>query len=264
MSNENHRRPLVGLPARMDPGKESQYLSRNYADAVLAAGGMPVIVPLAERPQLLIPLAESLDGIVLTGSSSDVDPRHYATEREAACGPVQPLRDRTDFMLLDTASRRRIPILAICFGLQSLNVFMGGSLIQDIPTHVKTPIRHSNPRSNGKPCHPIDIAAGSLLEELAGGTSSRVNSTHHQAVALVGHGLEVIARAPDGVVEALTGSEPGRWILGVQWHPEKSFAYDLFSRRIFEQFIATCISYGSRNERTHSENTQGSRRRSQS
>ncbi len=246
MTNENQRRPLIGLPARMDPGKDRQYLSSDYADAVLSAGGVPAIVPLVDNPQLLMPFADCLDGIVLTGSSSDVDPVSYSAEREDACGPIQPLRDRTDFMLLEVALKRQVPVLAICFGLQSLNVFMGGSLIQDIPTHVRTSIRHSNPRSKGKPCHAVDIDAGSLLENLAGGTASEVNSTHHQAIDVIGRGLKVIARAPDGVVEAVTGTEPGRWILGVQWHPEKSFPYDGFSRRIFKQFIISCTTGGSR------------------
>jgi putative glutamine amidotransferase len=253
--------PLIGLPARMDPGKDSQYLSRQYPDAVLAGGGTPIIVPLVEVPESLRPLADILDGILLTGSRSDVDPAGYSAAREEACGPVQPLRDKTDFMLLEVAARRRIPVLAICFGLQSLNVFAGGSLIQDIATHLKTPIWHSNPSSNGRPSHPIDIAAGSLLEELAGGTQSKVNSTHHQAVARVGRNLEVIARAPDGVIEALAGEDSSHWILGVQWHPEKSFSYDRLSRRIFELFIASCTARRETYERSHSKDTQGNWRR---
>jgi len=248
---------LVGMPARMDPGKDSQYLSRYYTDAVLAVGGTPIIVPLVEAPESLRPLAENLDGILLTGSHSDVDPASYSEVREEACGPVQPLRDKTDFMLLEVAMRRRIPVLAICFGLQSLNVFAGGSLIQDIPTHVKTSIRHSNPRSNGRPSHPIDVFAGSLLEELAGGTQPKVNSTHHQAVGRVGRDLEVIARASDGVIEGLVGKDSSHWILGVQWHPEKSFSYDLFSRRIFERFIANCTGTRETHAGSHSKDTQG-------
>ncbi len=248
----------------MDPGKDIQYLSRRYGDAVVAAGGIPIIVPLAEKPEALRPLAGKMDGLLLTGSSSDVDPENYSAVREAVCGPAQPLRDKTDFMLLQVASQQRIPVLAICFGLQSLNVFLGGSLIQDIPTHVKTSIRHSSPLPDGGPVHSVEMAEGSLLEELAGGTISEVNSTHHQALDAIGSGLEVIARAPDGVVEAVVGKDKRHWILGVQWHPEKSFASDGFSRRIFERFITCCLDRRDTNERTRSKATQGTRRRSRS
>ncbi len=256
MISRDSRAPVIGLPARMDNGKDTQYLSRHYTDAVLASGGMPIVIPLVEPPEALRSLAENLDGIVLTGSKSDVDPACYAAPREAACGPAQPLRDKTDFLLLQVAREQRIPVLAICFGVQSLNVFAGGSLIQDIATHVATRIRHSNPRSGGKPVHTVDISAGSVLEELAGGAAAGVNSTHHQALDRIGSSLEVIAKAPDGIVEAVTGKESSHWILGVQWHPEKSFAYDGFSRRIFERFISECRIRRSANERTHSANTQ--------
>lgn len=255
--------PLIGLPARMDPGKDSQYLSRTYVDAILAAGGVPIIIPLAETPESFRALAEGLDGVLLTGSRSDVDPAHYAAASEARW-PVQPLRDKTDFMLLGVAMKRRIPVLAVCFGLQSLNVFAGGSLIQDIPNRAGAPVRHSNPRSNGRPSHAIRIVPGSILEELAGGTNSEVNSTHHQAVDTVGQGLEVVARAPDGIIEALIGRDPSHWILGVQWHPEKSFAYDDFSRRIFERFITNCAARRETHERSHSQTAERNRRESQS
>src|SRR5262249_31554207 len=106
----------------MDPGSDSQYLSRQYVDAILDAGGIPVIIPLLEKPSSIRGLAQSLDGIPLTGSSSDIDPQEYGSDREPVCGPVQPLRDQTDFQLLDIALKRKRPVLGICFGLQSLNV----------------------------------------------------------------------------------------------------------------------------------------------
>jgi putative glutamine amidotransferase len=244
----------------MDPGTDRQYLSRQYADAIHACGGIPIILPLLEAPESLLPLAERLDGIVLTGSSSDVAPEHYAAIRESCCGPVQPLRDKTDFTLLRASLRRHIPVLAICFGVQSLNVFMGGTLVQDISTHVRTAIAHSDPQPDGKPTHPIEIQRGSILEVLAGGVSGSVNSTHHQAVDRVGRGLQVIAHAPDGVVEAVMGTEEGQLLLGVQWHPERSFAHDEFSRRIFQWFIENCTSRRGKDERPDTEIAQGTRR----
>jgi putative glutamine amidotransferase len=232
--------PLIGMPAQMDPDSEMQYLSRNYSDAIAEAGGMPLIFPLLSASESVCSTAEKLDGILLTGSNSDLDPSLYGALRSDTCGRIQPLRDQMDFFLLETAFRRRIPVLAICYGIQSLNVFCGGSLIQDIPTSVNTVIRHSNRESRDSANHKIYIDSGSILEKIAGGTEIVVNSTHHQAIERSGKNLEVIARAPDGVIESVTSTSQNHWILGVQWHPEKSFSCDNFSRRLFEFFLARC------------------------
>jgi putative glutamine amidotransferase len=240
------------MPAQMDPNDGKQYLSRQYSDAIAAAGGMPVVIPLLEETERLRPLVENLDGLLLTGNSSDLDPSLYGASRLDTCGPVQALRDRVDFFLLETAMRHKIPILAICFGTQSLNVFLGGSLIQDIPSTVADAILHSNPQSNGVPCHKIRISPGSVLEDLAGGVEAMVNSTHHQAVDRLGRGLKVIAQAPDGVIESICGAEPSPWLLGVQFHPEKSFGCDDFSRKLFEHFLARCRAERGIDEGAHS------------
>jgi len=224
----------------MDPNDEKQYLSRNYSDAIAAAGGLPCLIPLLGDPESVRPLLDTLDGILLTGSNSDLDPSLYGAPRLDACGPAQPLRDRMDYVLLENAMRRRVPVLAICYGIQSLNVFLGGSLIQDLPSVIGSPIRHSDPDSKGIFSHAVLISSGSVLEPLAGGLDAMVNSTHHQAVDRLGRGLEIIAHAPDRVVEAVSGADPRHWILGVQWHPEKSFGFDAFSRNVFMSFLARC------------------------
>jgi len=230
----------IGMPAQMDSGSDKQYLSRQYSDAVAAAGGMPLIIPLLAAPRSMRPMVESLDGLLLTGNNSDLDPALYGEERSEACGPTQPLRDQMDFFLLEAAFRRKIPVLAICFGVQSLNVFLGGSLIQDIPTAIETPIRHNTTQPDGNSGHEIRISAGSILEQIAAGSEARVNSTHHQAVKRAGRGLTVIARASDGIIESVAQTDPEPWILGVQWHPEKGFERDVFSRKLFEHFLARC------------------------
>ncbi len=232
--------PLIGLPARMDPGKDRQYLSRVYPDAVFAAGGIPVILPLLEDARSLGPVAERLDGLLLTGSDSDLDPTLYGAARLPECGPTQPLRDALDLFLLKTAFARKMPILATCYGLQSLNVFLGGTLIQDIPTALGTDIRHNDNSPSKRLTHPVEVKRESVLASLIEELHPMVNSTHHQAADRVADSLEVIARAPDGVIEALVGTDPDHWVLAVQWHPEKSFAHDAFSRKIFQTFIAQC------------------------
>ncbi len=243
--------PWIGMPAQMDQGGDTQYLSRQYSDAVAAAGGVPIIIPLVADPQSVRSIVESLSGILLTGSHSDIDPALYGAIRSDACGPTHPLRDQMDPYLLETAIRRRVPVLAICYGIQSLNVFFGGSLIQDISTTIGSAIRHSNPESQGLPCHKVEISPGSILEQIAGRTDVMVNSTHHQAIERPGEGLEVTALAPDGVIESVAYTSQNNWILGVQWHPEKSFLYDEFSRKLFEYFLAHCRAARGSDEGTH-------------
>jgi len=236
--------PWIGMPVQMDPDDDRQYLSRHYPDAIAASGGIPVMIPLLDSPDFIRDLAEHLDGILLTGNKSDLDPARYRVSRLNACGPTQPLRDSMDFFLLETAMKREIPILAICFGIQSLNVFLGGTLIQDIPTAISNPIQHNDPDSMGFPSHKIRISSGSVLEALAGGLDSAVNSTHHQSIERPGAGLEAIAHAPDGVIESIFGTNQRHWILGVQWHPEKSYGCDDFSQHLFKCFLARCRACG--------------------
>jgi putative glutamine amidotransferase len=243
--------PWIGMPAQMDPGGSKQYLNREYPDAVTAAGGVPIIVPLSETASSIESIAEQMDGILLTGSNSDLDPSLYNAVRLDSCGPVQPLRDRMDFFLMEIAVKRRLPVLAICYGMQSLNVFFGGSLIQDINASIDTSIEHNKPRSKDMPNHPIDIVPESVLESLAGGDEAMVNSTHHQAVERPGEGLDVTAYAPDGIVESVCGSNRSHWILGVQWHPESMFAGDDFSRKIFDEFLAHCRVMRGTHARAH-------------
>jgi putative glutamine amidotransferase len=234
------RAPLIALPAELEAKGRGQSLSRCYSDAVLASGGFPIIVPILECPSAARQLAEKIDGLILTGSRSDVDPARYSATPDQCCGPIHPLRDETDFTLLESALRKKIPVLGICFGMQSLNVFMGGTLIQDIAFFSAGSIKHDCPESAGRPSHEIEIAPASVLEKMAGGNRATVNSTHHQAVDRPGHGLNVIAQAPDGVIESVISTSDEPWILGVQWHPEKSYGYDCLSKNLFDTFVAQC------------------------
>jgi putative glutamine amidotransferase len=244
--------PWIGMPTEINTNGSRQFLDYGYSEAIAATGGMPVLIPLLENTRNIQPLVESLDGILLTGSHSDLDPALYDAPRSAACATPQPLRDRMDFFLLQTAVRHRIPVLAICYGFQSLNVFFGGSLIQDIPTHIDTPIRHNCHGSEDLPNHEIVITHGSVLEQIAGKANTVVNSSHHQAIERLGQGLNVIARASDDIIESVFYANQNHWILGVQWHPERSFTSDDFSRKLFENFIARCRAVRGIDEGTYS------------
>jgi putative glutamine amidotransferase len=140
-------------------------------------------------------------------------------------------------MLIRLAEERSMPLLAICYGFQALNVARGGTLIQDIESQVDAPVKHMQGDIYIRHCHKIDILAGTLLEELAGTTSTTVNSHHHQAIERLGANLTPIAWASDGIVEAYVDDTTDHWIFGVQWHPEVGWANDPLSQAIFGAFI---------------------------
>jgi putative glutamine amidotransferase len=229
-------RPLIGITTRLD-SENNFHLRRYYAEAVESAGGVPVFIPLIPNRDYLRVIAERLDGLVLSGSNSDIDPAFYGEEPHARLGPVIPERDETDMILLELAEERRTAILAICFGMQSLNVSRGGSLIQDLESQVSDSINHERGQVNNRPSHGIKIEPDSLLARLAGAEVARVNSSHHQAIKQVGGNLQVIARARDGVIEAVVDPRAERFVLGVQWHPEIGWDRDNFSQMIFKRFI---------------------------
>jgi putative glutamine amidotransferase len=234
-------RPRIGIPCRFD-WKTSYYnLREGYPDAILAAGGTPFLLPLLPDPEYIESVVEHLDGVCLSGSDSDVDPLRYGQEPRPKLGPIIPRRDETDFMLLAAAEARRIPVLGICFGIQSMNVYRGGTLIQDIPTEVKEPVKHDQGDIQYRRSHSINISEGSVLARLAGSTTATVNSHHHQAVDIIGRDLEPVAWSCDGVVEAIVNTRPGHFMLAVQWHPEMGWQNDPFSRAIFGHFIAIAL-----------------------
>ena len=227
MSTESNTKPLVGLTCRFDEDEDWYYLPADYSRAVAAAGGVPIQVPLI--PSIVAALAPRLDAIVLCGSPSDVDPARYGQARHAEVKAVHPDRDETDFRILEQAFREKKPVLGICFGMQSLNVYLQGTLIQHIPGAVPGALDHRDSRTR----HPVFPEPGSQIAGCAGGGEFIVNSTHHQAIQKPGRGLRVAARAPDGVIEAVEGDFPDHFVMGVQWHPERIWREEEISRRIF-------------------------------
>ena len=159
-----------------------------------------------------------------------------------------PERDALDFSLLEYAEQAELPVLGICFGVQSLNVFRGGTLVQDIPSIVAAPLFHEEHGEPQQPAsHLVRLGRDSLLARLAGKDAVEVNSFHHQAVDAVGRNLKAVATSPDGVIEAIEDSS-GRFIVGVQWHPERGFRDDAFSQALFQAFIREA---GKSKSRTH-------------
>jgi putative glutamine amidotransferase len=222
---------------------ERFYLARAYSEAVEAAGGVPVHLSLIPKQAYVESVMDALDGVLLPGSASDVDPLRYGHEPHRRLGAVHPLRDATDALVLSQVERRAMPLLAICFGLQIWNVSRGGTLIQDIESALPEAIKHEQGAPRGRRSHRVRLLAGSLLAELAGGESALVNSHHHQAIETVGDGLRATAWTADGLVEALEESRTDRWAVGVQWHPEIDWEQDDFSENLFKSFVAAAKLY---------------------
>jgi len=214
-----------------------------YEHAVQMAGGEPVRVPLDRAAGEVRKLVESCDGVLLPGSPADVDPAKYAAVRDPKTAAADLRRDTVDELLLDDAYRLRKPVLAICYGLQILNVYRKGSLVQ----HIESSVNHEA----GKKvpiAHTVQITQGSQLAEVVRGSKADlsrlpVNSSHHQSAESPGDGLRVVARcSEDGVIEALEGTAPDHFVLAVQWHPERSVEDDAPSRAIFSALVRAAIA----------------------
>jgi len=213
-----------------------------YVEALRAAGAEPVVIPLGEPQERVAKLLAGVQGVLLPGSRFDVDPERYGEAREPECGDDDPARTAADELLLQDAFNMRKPILAICHGTQTLNVWCNGSLIQDL----KTAVNH-RPGRDVVRAHPVTIAEGSRLTKIraeAGETDVEVNSSHHQAIRAAGDNLRVAAVSPvDGVVEAVELDAPDHFVVGVQWHPERTYAESAFSRAIFGEFVRTAEAW---------------------
>jgi putative glutamine amidotransferase len=241
MNPDQAPKPRIGIPYRTR--KEELSNKRDsydkYVTAVCDAGAEPVEISLLLALPELLKLASGLDAVVLPGSPADVEPSRFKAARHPRSAEADPDRERTDFALLDQAISGSKPVLAICYGVQSMNVFLGGSLIQDVPSEIQTKLQHAWTGHEGpEPHHTVTLDAGSRLAQLAGGNQARVNSSHHQAVWEPGENLRIVSRAPDGVIEAVEWTGDSNWITGVQWHPERMVAADDLARCLFRELVA--------------------------
>ncbi|MEO5859830.1 MAG: gamma-glutamyl-gamma-aminobutyrate hydrolase family protein [Pyrinomonadaceae bacterium] len=218
------------------------YLGRDYAEAIEAAGGTPIHIALIPKKDFISDIVSTLDGILLPGSASDIDPGYWNEDPHPTIGRVIPEKDQTDLMVLAEAEERGQPVFGICFGMQALNVSRGGSLIQDIETEIKDSIQHRQGIPRARNSHSIKIASESIIEKAlgVGSVTTKVNSHHHQAIRNVGKNLRPIAWANDGVIEGVEDTREGRFSLGVQWHPELSWSWDALSGNLFGIFVKEC------------------------
>lgn len=228
-------RPLIGLSCSHDSDKETSLLNLTYSRGVEKAGGLPVVLPLTTDKETLSETLSRLDGLLLTGGP-DLDPSFFGEEPWPRLGAISPDRDTMELHLTKQALSRDMPLFGICRGIQTLNVAAGGSLIQDIPSAVKEPLKHRQeaPRWHGS--HSVAMVAGSRLAAILGVDSLRVNTFHHQAVQDLAEGFAVAAHAPDGVIEAIESTRH-RFAIGVQWHPEGMWERHSVQLRLFSALV---------------------------
>ena len=253
--------PRIAIP--LPHSFDLEYAERaipQYEHAVALAGGEPVRVQLDQAPDEIRRIMEGCGGVLLPGSKADVDPARFKAARSPHTAAADPRRDAIDDLLLDHAYRTRKPVLGICYGLQSLNVYNAGSLIQHIPDFLPDATRAKVNHEAGRQvavAHEVKIEPNCELEkivrpetrgpksevrgresEVQGPLVLPVNSSHHQSADMIGAGLRTVARCPDdGIIEALEGTAPNHFVLAVQWHPERSVEKDAASRAIFRALI---------------------------
>ena len=236
-------KPLIGIGSdiSVSPGKRDRaFAYTTYIEALRRAGAVPVIIP--PQPENARDLIDDLDGVVLAGGD-DFDPSVYGEEKHPTVEPMDPRRQESDLALAKIARERGIPTLGICLGVQVMNVAAGGTLIQDINSHLQTEIEHvSEPEDRAR--HDVLIENGSRLASILGESEVNVNSSHHQAIREVGSGLDVTAHAPDGIIEGLEDPRHPFYV-GVQWHPE-DMPREESAAKIFRAFVEAARQYAQR------------------
>lgn len=237
--------PIIGITCTEIQAEQGESLprqgqSRSYLQAVIRARAAPLLIPFLDDRDLLRSLYERLDGLLLSGGG-DIDPARYGQARHERCGRAIPERDETELLLARWALEDGKPLLAICRGIQVLNVALGGNLYQDIEAQVPGGGKHDwypgYPRDH-RP-HTVTLAPHSRLAGILGATFLSVNSFHHQAVREPAAGLSVVAYAPDGIIEGLE-VEGHPFAIGVQWHPEEMAADDEQAQRLFDALAQAC------------------------
>lgn len=221
-------KPIIGISANVSPPDDNKrsfskdvalhLIQDSYIKYVEEAGGIPVLLPVLKDVAAVSEIVERLDGIIITGGV-DVDPSLYGEENTHSQG-VNPERDAFEINLIKESKFRQVPILSICRGIQIMNLAFGGSLYQDIPTSIKDALLHTRAEDGTETYHQTILVGNSVLKEIFNADEIRTNSSHHQSIREPGEGLTVIAKAADGVVEAVHCADD-RCTIGVQWHPER-------------------------------------------
>ena len=231
--------PLIGITTSVTVDKvpERAYVNGTYIRAVQAAGGIPLLLTPHFTPEVQAALWQRLDGLVLTGGG-DIEPVRFGEARHPAVDDVSPARDELEIGLTQRAVADEVPLFAICRGVQVLNVALGGTLVQDLPSEWPDALAHSQKAPRHEPSHAVKVMGeGTRLGRVLGALEIEVNSMHHQAIKRLGEGLREVAWAPDGVIEGVEMAGEKRFVLGVQWHPEELVGHDQAARNLFAAIV---------------------------
>ncbi|MDD0976272.1 gamma-glutamyl-gamma-aminobutyrate hydrolase family protein [Pseudomonas fontis] len=248
MKHATGRSPLIGVTAcRQQLGKNSSHTAGDKYVEAAGFAGIPLILPAREEPVNPLRLLERLDGILFTGSPSNVEPHHYNGAPSAEGTRHDVFRDRLTLPLLQAAIDTGVPVLCICRGFQELNVSLGGTLhqrVQELPGYLDHREPHDAPlEEQYSPRHLVHVQAGGKFEQLGLPASFMVNSLHSQGIDRLADGLRAEALAPDGLIEAVSMEDAPGFVLGVQWHPEWRFLDNPVSLRLFKAFREACLAH---------------------
>ena len=232
------KKPLIGVIPLIDEERDSYWMLPGYFNRIEAAGGVPVMLPPTGDQDSLTALAQTLDGLVISGGQ-DVDPALYGQEKLPVCDELCPARDQMESFLTARMLEADKPVLGICRGMQFLCAFLGGSLWQDLPTQFGTQVSHRQQKPYTQPAHPVEILEDTPLRSILGTDRWEVNSCHHQGARELSPRLRPMAVAPDGLVEAIWAPEY-RFCMAVQWHPEMLDPQNPYSPKLFDAFLDTC------------------------
>ena len=228
----NGRKPVIGLSLGLHDFGD--YAGVGFQRPVALAGGVGLALPRVEGH--LEDALDVCDGILL-GGGRDIDPGRYGQEPTEHLAPTEPIRDAFELELTERALDRGLPILGMCRGIQILNVALGGTLIQDIPSTISTNISHDDEGPRDSRTHEISVEPGSLIARAIGTEHATVNSFHHQSVQRVADGMKITAKSPDGVIEGIESTDRNWWVMGVQWHPEEmTGSAEPWDRGLFRAF----------------------------
>ncbi len=230
------KRPVIGVSDASRDGKNAA-VPRSYIDAVLQAGGIPVVIPVMYDEKKVLELLDAMDGIIFAGGG-DFDPAYYNERPIPQTGNINVPRDEFEMKLVHLAAERSIPVLGICRGLQLINIAFGGSLYQDLPAqYYNSSIRHRQKQPNDEASHAVYVEDNTVFAGIVEERMLMVNSSHHQAIKKVARGFRVAGKSPDDIVEVIEKVDGENWILGVQFHPEARVVRDRAMRLIFQRFI---------------------------
>ena len=229
--------PLIGVLPNVDGEKKSK-IENTYIKVIEASGGMAILLPYTANPESIERFVGLCDGFIFAGGA-DIEPARYGEEKHPLCGETTPYRDEVEFLAFEKIMKTEKPIMGICRGSQLINVALGGTLYQDIPSEIKTDLTHKQEHPHSEPAHEANVVSGSLLHSLIGKSRIHINSLHHQAIKELGDGLTPMAVADDGIIEAIVRTGK-RLVWGFQWHPEKTFDNSADSKIIFKKFIEEC------------------------